>query len=231
MDKLKILRTEKLIRELDFIEVDYQYTNEVISNADILFMNSLDEILNKYPEIKNKYNKKLDEIINSKKQKDSESDENSEGDGVEETDLEIDGNDSDNGDNDSVDNDNGDIDGEDSNILKNNEPSLKIKKLYREIVKLTHPDKIKDNKLNEFYIEATKYYNENNSIGIYKICGDLNIEYDLDDSDELTIKNRIKWLKDKINFLESTFTWKWANTEDENERERIIVEFIKMKIN
>jgi hypothetical protein len=48
--------------------------------------------------------------------------------------------------------------------------STKIRKLYRDIVKVTHPDKVDNKSLNDIYIESTKCYDENDKIGIYKIC-------------------------------------------------------------
>ena len=37
-------------------------------------------------------------------------------------------------------------------------------------------------------------------------------------------------MKERVGFMESTFTWKWYHTEDENERTHILVEYIKSKI-
>jgi hypothetical protein len=35
---------------------------------------------------------------------------------------------------------------------------------------VTHPDKVDNKSLNDIYIESTKCYDENDKIGIYKIC-------------------------------------------------------------
>ena len=55
------------------------------------------------------------------------------------------------------------------------EPKVKeeipeVKKLYRDIVKTTHPDKIKNHKLNELYLEATEAYEQNDIVTLYKVC-------------------------------------------------------------
>ena len=43
-----------------------------------------------------------------------------------------------------------------SETLSHNE-KVKLKKIYRDIVKLTHPDKVEDEELNETYITAKKH--------------------------------------------------------------------------
>jgi hypothetical protein len=62
---------------------------------------------------------------------------------------------------------------------------------------VTHPDKV-DNKSQWYYIESTKCYDENDKIGIYKICTYLDIDYDIDIEDDKiiegeSIKNRISF--------------------------------------
>lgn len=110
-----------------------------------------------------------------------------------------------------------------SNTIK---PSSKIRKLYREIVKRTHPDKISDKRLNELYLIATKSYDECNVLSIYGICNDLNISYDLDESDIVMFNNRINTLKNNISFIQSTYTWKW-NFTSELERKNVILDYIR----
>ena len=105
-----------------------------------------------------------------------------------------------------------------------------IKKLYREIVKLTHPDKVKSNKHNELYIKSSKYYESGNKIGIYSICNELDIEYEIEEDDVILISEQISNLKNKINFIESTFAWQWYNCEDEMLKSQILLNFIKLKI-
>lgn len=117
------------------------------------------------------------------------------------------------------------IDDEVLNINKP-KPSPKIRKLYREIVKRTHPDKISDKHLNELYLIATKNYDECNILSIYSICNDLNISYDLDESDIVMFNNRINTLKNNISFIQSTYTWKW-NFTSELERKNVVLDYIR----
>jgi hypothetical protein len=225
MDKIKSLQTKKLLKELDYIESDFEWRSEVVSEADSSFLLSINEFLNNNPDIKEMYDKKIsdkiDEMINRNKCNDLD---------PKDSDTENDVSDLDPKDSD-IENDLSDIDDIDDNSSKRVVISDKIKKLYREIVKMTHPDVIEDINLNDIYIKATEYYELNDKMGIYKICSELSIKYDIDEEDALFIENKIIEYKKRISFLESTFTWKWFNTEDEEERNNILITFIKMKIN
>jgi hypothetical protein len=220
MDKLKTLQVKKLIKELEFIESDYEYRSEIISEADSEFIKSINDFLLNHPDIKDVYDKKINEIIDksiqknqeeSKKEEEPKSDDESDEakyDQEEQTDTY-----------------------EDSKDVESKEyisPSLK--KIYREIVKLTHPDRVKKKHLNELYIKATDFYNKNNKVGLYTICNELGIDYDLEENDENFISVRIDEIKQKIGFLESTFTWKWYNTKSDEERNQIMISYIKLRI-
>lgn len=220
MDKLKLLQIKKLLKELDFIEINYEYTNEIIKEADTSFIENINEFLDRNPELKERYNKKIEETIEKnikknveKSEKSKKVNEESESESESEKKLEE------------------EKDKENLVQIEKKEPSKKVKKLYREIVKLTHPDKINDLVLNELYIKATEYYNNIDKMGIYKICNDLNIFYEIDEEDDILIKEKIDFYKNKIKFMESTYTWKWLNTENEIEKNLILMSFIKMKIN
>jgi hypothetical protein len=212
MNRLKDLEIKKLLKELDFIEIDYEYRSEVVSEADSEFMNSINDFLSKNPELKDLYDRKVTEriekTINDVKSKYEESDN-----------IEIE-----------EEQENNISEEENTDDVISNEKSPEVKKVYREIVKLTHPDKIKDKRLNDFYIKSTELYNNNDKIGLYKICDELGIIYEMDENDSEVIEDKINTLKRKINFLESTFTWKWFNTKDEKTKERILLDFISLKL-
>lgn len=202
MNRLKDLEIKRLLKELDFIETDYEYRSEIVSEADSEFMDSINQFLSKNPELKDLYDKKvtnriektIKNIKNNEEQEEFINEEQSK---------------------------------EDDVMINDKSPD--VKKVYREIVKLTHPDKIKDKRLNNYYIKSTDLYNDNDKIGLYKICDELGIEYQIDENDTEIIEDKINTLKRKINFLESTFTWKWFNTKDEKSRERILLDFISLK--
>jgi hypothetical protein len=199
MNKLKLLNIKKLLNELDYLEKNYSYIQEIINEADNGFMKEVDDTISKYPDIKEKYNKIINESLENA--------------------INITKNET--------------IYSEHDGIILNkeikNEISKDTKQIYREIVKLTHPDKINNINMNELYIEATNLYNNNDKLGLYKICNKLNIDVYLLDTDEDLIKGKIKDVYSKINFIESTFTWKWFNEESKENKDEIIKHFIKVK--
>jgi hypothetical protein len=206
MSKLKSLQVKRLLKELDYIESELEYRHELVSEADNQFMIYISEFLEENPELKKLYTSRIDarveQIINKK---------------IEKSSVELD-------DNSSV----------SQEIEENSENQIivpsKIKSLYREIVKLTHPDIIKRKNMNDIYINATKYYTLNDKVGIFKICDELNIDYDLDDEDVVEISDKINLTKEKLFFLESTLTWKWFNTDDDLQKKIIMVDYIKQRL-
>ena len=105
-----------------------------------------------------------------------------------------------------------------------------IRKIYRSVAKKTHPDKISDARLNDIYIMAREMYESNDVMGIYSICDQLGIPYEMSVEDLTTLKDRISMMKDRVAFMESTFSWKWHHSEDEGERSRMLFEYVKSKI-
>lgn len=214
MGKLKSLQLKRLLKELDYIESELEYRSELINEADSQFLLEINYFLEENPELKKIYNNIIDvrveQIINKKVQeKQKFSDEVS---GGEDEDLE-------------------------EQQKENNEDeenkiiiSPKLRSLYREIVKITHPDISKKKDLNDIYINATKFYSLNDKVGIYKICSDLNINYEVDEEDEKDINQKINDTKDRIIFMESTLTWKWFNENDEQTKKRIMLDYIKLRM-
>jgi hypothetical protein len=220
MNKVKLLEVKKLLKELEFIESDFDYRNEIIGEADSAFINSINQFLSLHPELKEIYDNKITEKINQSIKKTEEfsgesTTENSEL--VEPDDIE----------NEKIESENIE---ENEEEVKNQSHLSVIKKLYREIVKITHPDKIKNSRLNELYLKSTQYYDSNNKIGIYAVCNELNINYEISDDDIELIYGEIKKYQQKINFIESTYTWKWYNCDDDGLKNQILVNYIKQKI-
>ena len=220
MNKFKQLEQKRILKELEYIETDYEYKNGVITEIDTEFIGSVNEYLESRPDLKELFDKKMgqkfDDMVNEKT---GNNEENTGGEKVDESQIETNLNDEDKSEEIS----------EEVKVEPKKEKSPKVKKLYREIVKLTHPDKVKVKKLNDLYIKATEYYEQNDITGLYGICNELGIEYELDESDNESILSKISSLKDKIGFLESTFTWKWYSCKDE-EREHLILTYIKLQL-
>jgi len=107
------------------------------------------------------------------------------------------------------------------------ETKIKIKKIYREIVKKTHPDRIGSDEHLDIYTKATIAADEFDIFTLFKICLELNIPFSLDINDKVTLEILIKNKKEEINGLEASFIWKWINAENEDEKKLIINLFLK----
>ena len=222
MSKLKKLETKKLMKELEFVESDYDYKTEMIGEADSEFLLSVNKFLESKPELKDlfdkKINSKIDQMIKTKEEEIKD---------LVNADIEL---------HPEINEDDGPSDENVEQVeeLQNNEKdtkSPKIKKLYRDIVKLTHPDKINNKKLNDLYIKSTNFYDKNDLAGLYSICDELNIDYEIEDEDSHLISEKITTLKQRINFMESTFTFKWSYAKEQQVRDSIILLYIKMQLN
>ena len=192
MHNIKKLEIKKLFKELDFLESDYEYRNEVINAVDSNFIEEVYSILERNPELKTIYDEKYEVET------------------VSEADDVI-------------------IHSEEQQIIDRIESSPKIRKLYREIVKITHPDKVTNTSFNDTYIKATEYYKINDELNIYKICSKLDIDYDIEDDYNNVIKSKINEYRNKINFLENTFTYQWYIS-DERNKITILLKFIENKL-
>jgi hypothetical protein len=201
MNRLQYLQTKKLFKELEYMESDFEYRNEIISEADSEFITQVNNFLDHHPELKEIYDEKIDNHIQQSILRNTEE-------VIELFESEV-----------------------EEEIITYEDPKLpKVKKLYREIVKLTHPDKVDKKSLNDLYLSATKYYDNNDKIGIYKICTELDIDYDLDEDDNQIIESKIEDLKRRIEFLESTFTWQWINTNGDKEKTEMLINYIRMRL-
>lgn len=112
-------------------------------------------------------------------------------------------------------------------IYVDEETKKKLKKIYKEIVKKTHPDKTNSEKHLDMYIKSKQAYEENNIIDLYSICIDLQIEFDYDVIDIKSMLEIIDYKKMKLKNLESSYLWLWVHSQDESEKEKIISLFIQ----
>lgn len=222
MNKLKQLEIKKLIKELDYIESDFEYKSEIIVENDSKFMMEVSSFLDRNKELKDIFDKKVNDRVEDIIKKSQES-ENKDIIVFEKSDETIED------ESEVITDDNQEIeDIEENNIV--DIKSSKIKKLYREIVKLTHPDRVNNQELNDLYIKSTNMYDNNDLASIYAICNELNIEYEIDEDDADNITMKIKTLKDRIVFVESTFTWKWHYSQTQQEKDNLVFLYIRMQL-
>lgn len=103
----------------------------------------------------------------------------------------------------------------------------KIKKIYREIVKLTHPDRTNSEELVEVYRNSTIAADNYNILELFQICVELKIPIELDMEDVDTLNFLIKTKKDEIKKIECSFIWLWVNAKDDDEKNKIITMFVE----
>lgn len=105
-----------------------------------------------------------------------------------------------------------------------------VKKLYREIVKLTHPDKTqnKNNKkeLNDLYIRAKKALDESDIYEILTICDRLDIKWFIDLSEKSILEENLIKKRQKIKSIEESFIWIWITSKTKEEKDEIVNRFI-----
>jgi len=105
----------------------------------------------------------------------------------------------------------------------------KIKKIYREIARLTHPDKVGNDEHIETYIRAKDAYESNDLMELYLICGELNILVDPDDQEIIVLKKLIEIKKEELKTIESSIIWKWIHSNDEKVKDELMKQFIKLR--
>lgn len=102
----------------------------------------------------------------------------------------------------------------------------KIKKIYREIVKNTHPDKTSSKEKNDKYIEAKKSYENGDFVNLYLIATDLDLNFELENEDINLMKINIQEKKKYLSNIEQSYLWIWFNSKNESEKDKVINAFI-----
>jgi len=105
-----------------------------------------------------------------------------------------------------------------------------IKKLWKSIAALTHPDKTKnDPKKTKLYLEAAKAVNEGSIDEIIRIAIELDIEVpEASTASVNKLETIAKDLQQKISEAEMSVLWQWGNAKDAD-KQKIMELFIAMK--
>lgn len=104
---------------------------------------------------------------------------------------------------------------------------IKMKKVYREIVKLTHPDRVEDKDMHELYLLATMAYDQYDLFELYFIANSLKIHFKLTLDESRILNELIDIKKEDITKLEKSFVWSWLNCATDEEKLNIVNSFIK----
>jgi len=103
----------------------------------------------------------------------------------------------------------------------------KVKKLYREIVKKTHPDKTNSEDLISLYMNATIAADDFNLMELFIICNKLSIDFDIDLEDKDTLSVLIEMKKKELKSIEASFIWMYYTAKTEEEKNKLIELFVK----
>ena len=100
-----------------------------------------------------------------------------------------------------------------------------LKDIYREVVKIAHPDMDKENLYTEEFHNATEFHETQNLPEIVSLAGDLDIDiskYDLEDEILFSqTEKEVENLSKKIDNIRSSFGWQWALAKSDLEKELI----------
>ena len=102
----------------------------------------------------------------------------------------------------------------------------KVKKIFRDIAKLTHPDRVKDDNLVSLYIEAKEAYDNFDLFQLYFISNKLSITLDLGEEDIDVLDTLVNHKKNSLKNVESSFIWKWVHSKTDEEKEDLLNGFI-----
>ena len=104
---------------------------------------------------------------------------------------------------------------------------VKVKKLYRDIVKLTHPDRAETDEHDDLYVAATIAMETYDIFELYNICAKLNIAYTIDVADKPIIEMRVQEKKDELASIERSYVWLWYHATTEEDKLLYIRNFIE----
>jgi hypothetical protein len=203
MIDLTQLKLQKSYREFNYLESEYDYRQDIISKLDGEFMNSVTQVLDSDPELKEAYSSKqefirqLNELTKSIKEQTA-----------------------------SLANDDEKPKKELTQEEKEDARLAKMKLLYRKIAKSAHPDRTMDEDKIQTYMDATIAYDDHDILNLYRYCDKLNIEYQLDEEDVRQLEDRITLLKTEVETLERSWVWQWFQAED-SAKDEVIVNFVK----
>jgi hypothetical protein len=91
----------------------------------------------------------------------------------------------------------------------------KLKDLYKQLSKHTHPDKGGDE---SDFNEVKEYYDKEDLLGLISLAGQFNIKYDLEDEDEEILIKSVYGLESKIKTTQGTLSWAYFTGEKKKKK-------------
>jgi hypothetical protein len=110
------------------------------------------------------------------------------------------------------------------------ETKKRLKTMFREIMKKTHPDKVNSGDLVHFYVLAKEAYEENNIVQLAFVAQQINVDVDLGDEEINFIKQLIKEKQNEVKGKETSWLWLWYKAEGQEElQEKIMNTYVNKK--
>jgi len=98
----------------------------------------------------------------------------------------------------------------------------RMKKMFREIMKKTHPDKVNSEDLVEIYIKSKEAYETNNILELSYNASKLNINVDLSELEIEILKDLVTQKRESLDKIEKSWLWMWYKASTETEKDNVI---------
>jgi len=100
--------------------------------------------------------------------------------------------------------------------------SKETRAIYRKIVEVTHPDKVGNNSLEDFFKQAVNAHKSGDIFTLYNIADDLGIPVpEISEEKILLMEEKNKSISEIIKNKKECFGWKWHSANSEEEKEKL----------
>ena len=110
---------------------------------------------------------------------------------------------------------------------KNEDPTMK--KMFRNVAKEAHPDKLASvseserNRKKELYSSAVAAFENDDFATLYNVCEELGVDLpEIGESKIIKMEEQISYVKREINKLKSTFMWQWLFAPTKEQKDNLI---------
>mgnify|MGYP002628862694 FL=1 len=98
----------------------------------------------------------------------------------------------------------------------------RMKKMFRDVMKKTHPDKVKSEELVEIYIKSKEAYELNDLLSLSHYANKLNIEVRLNVVEIKILKDLLSKKKESLEVIESSWLWLWYNSKTKEAKKKVV---------
>lgn len=98
----------------------------------------------------------------------------------------------------------------------------RMKKMFRDVMKKTHPDKVKSEELVGIYIKSKEAYELNDLLSLSHYANKLNIEVRLNVVEIKILKDLLLKKKESLEVIESSWLWLWYNSKTKEGKKKVV---------